>query len=154
MEIRRARQSEADRLTAIAIAAKGHWGYAEELMTLWQRELTVTPQQITKELVYVATLDDEIVGFCLLVPTEDAQIYEIDGLWVDPTVIGQGVGKALFQHAVAQAKALGATRLQLAADPHAVGFYAKMGMKKIGEWPSMPVGRVLDLMALDLVAGQ
>lgn len=154
MEIRRAHPDDADRLTAIALAAKGHWGYSEELMTLWRPELVVTPQRIAEDLIYVAVLAEQIVGFYSIVPTEETACYEVAALWIEPTWIGQGVGKQLFQHAMAQAKACGATRLQLAADPHAAGFYVKMGMRKIGEWPSQPVGRVLDLMGLGLVESQ
>ena len=153
MKIRRARPEDADRLTAIALAAKGYWGYVEELMALWRPNLMVTPQRVAEDLIYVATFDHEIIGFYAVVPTSEAQTYELDDLWIDPPWIGQGVGKLLFQHAVARAKACGATSLQLAADPHAVGFYIKMGMTKIGERPSQPVDRVLDLMALDLVVG-
>ncbi len=139
MNIRRAEPTEAERLSEIALAAKGYWGYAEELMALWRSGLIMTTQRIIEDTVYLAACGHDIVGFYSLTPTADAQIYELDDLWIDPPWIGQGVGKQLFQHALAQAKTCGAMRLQLAADPQAVGFYAKMGMTKIGRRQMNPI---------------
>lgn len=51
----------------------------------------------------------------------------LDHLWVVPEKFGTGIGRALFQHALQQAEALGAEFLELEADPHAVGFYERMG---------------------------
>ena len=42
LDIRRAQPHEAAALTDIAHRAKRHWGYAEELITLWRDALTVT----------------------------------------------------------------------------------------------------------------
>ncbi|MEZ4859651.1 MAG: GNAT family N-acetyltransferase [Caldilineaceae bacterium] len=150
MEIRQAQPAEAERLTAIALAAKGYWNYAAELMALWRAGLTVTPLRIAQDPVYVAVHDDQIIGFYALLPMAQAQIYELDDLWVEPAWIGRGVGKQLFHHACAWVQAQGGTMLQLVAEPHAIGFYHKMGMTKIGERPSVPVGRVLDVMAVRL----
>ncbi|MEZ4621987.1 MAG: GNAT family N-acetyltransferase [Caldilineaceae bacterium] len=148
--IRRAQPADAATLTKIAIAAKSYWNYPDELMALWRASLTFTPAGIAQHQVYVATVAEEIIGFYAVAPTADAQRYELDDLWIEPAYIGQGVGRLLFQHAVALVQAEGGTMLQLVAEPHALGFYAKMGMRKIGERPSQPPGRVLDLMAIDL----
>lgn len=117
-------------------------------MAYWRAGLTMTHQRIEQEFVYVAVQADQILGFYALVPT--AQVYELDDLWIEPAWIGRGVGTLLFQHAVTLARAHGGVTLHLVADPHAVGFYQKMGMSKIGERPSVPAGRVLDVMVLHL----
>lgn len=148
--IRRAKPGEADHLSQIAYAAKQHWGYSAELMAIWRQSLTMTAQRIERDHVYVAMRDDDRVGFYSLMPTETAHVYELDDLWVQPAVIGQGIGRMLFSHAASLATTLGGTMLRLVADPHAIGFYQKMGMHKIGERPSQPVGRVLDLMEMTL----
>ena len=42
MRIRSAKASEAKELTAIAFAAKQHWGYSAEAMKSWESMLTVS----------------------------------------------------------------------------------------------------------------
>lgn len=150
IEIRHAHSAEAEQLTHIAFASKRHWRYSEEWMTLWAASLTVTPQRIEQEVVYVAVLAEQIVGFYALIPTERPEVYELDDLWVLPAYIGRGIGKRLFQHAVATMLEEGGAVLRLVAEPHAIGFYQKMGMTKVGERPSKPAGRVLDVMTLNL----
>lgn len=150
IEIRPAYPAEAEQLTHIAFASKRHWRYSEELMTLWAASLTVTPQRIEQDLVYVAVLADQLIGFYTLIPTERPEVYELDDLWVLPAYIGRSIGKRLFQHAMVTVLEEGGTVLRLVAEPHAIGFYQKMGMTKIGERPSKPAGRVLDIMALNL----
>lgn len=148
--IRRALPSEADLLSQIAYAAKQYWGYSTAQMAIWQESLAMTAQRIECHHVYVAVRGDLVIGFYSLMPTATPHLYELDDLWVQPVAIGQGVGRMLFRHAAAMAAALGGTRLRLVAEPHALGFYQKMGMDKIGERPSQPIGRVLDLMEVAL----
>lgn len=47
--IRRAESEEAWRLSAIALAAKRHWGYPEEWMELWKDEFVITPEYVSRE---------------------------------------------------------------------------------------------------------
>lgn len=152
LSIRPARTSEAPTLTRIALAAKAHWGYADARMALWRDELTITPDLIGTARVDCAVLDGRIVGFCAVEPDGDAA--EIGHLWVDPAWIGQGIGSALFEHAVEVAAAAGARRLVAVSDPNAAGFYAKMGARRVGEQESTPPGRLLPVMELELAPGR
>lgn len=150
IEIRPAHPAEAEQLTHVAFTSKRHWRYSEELMALWAASLTITPQRIEQDLVYVAVLAEQIVGFYALIPTDHPEVYELDDLWVLPASIGRGIGKRLLQHAMTTVLEEGGSVLRLVAEPHAIGFYQKMGMTKIGERPSKPAGRVLDVMVLNL----
>ena len=47
--------------------------------------------------------------------------------------MGTGVGRALFDHAMKTAAAAGAAAVKIEADPHAEGFYERMGARRIGE---------------------
>ena len=47
--------------------------------------------------------------------------------------MGQGVGRALWDAAVAVARTLPFDELRLAADPNAEAFYERMGARRIGE---------------------
>ncbi len=131
VEIFRARPDDADALTRIAFAAKSYWGYPERWIEQWQEALTITPRFITDNEVYAAVFEEEIAGFYALV--ERGSEVELEHLWVSPEHIGAGIGRALFDHAVRRAAALGATTLSIEADPNAEGFYRRMGARRVGE---------------------
>jgi GNAT superfamily N-acetyltransferase len=130
IEVRRAQPSEAASLTETARAAKRHWGYPERYLELWRDALTLTPDFIIQYDVYVATNGDQLLGFYALVA--DGQQMELEHLWVMPARIGQGVGRLLFQHALERACLRRAAAIGITADPHAEGFYLRMGAKRVG----------------------
>lgn len=132
--IRRARPAEAVALTEIASAAKRHWGYPEEWISRWRDSLAVTPAYIQEREVFVALEGGRPSGFYAVVAEGEAVV--LDHLWVAPDRIGRGLGRALFGHAVETARAHGAARLQIDSDPHAEGFYRRMGALRVGETPA------------------
>jgi ribosomal protein S18 acetylase RimI-like enzyme len=144
----RAAEGDCDALTALAHAAKRSWGYAEDLIRLWRADLTVRAALVRGGRVYVATDAGEIVGFYALGDAPPA--LELEHLWVRPDRMRQGVGTTLLAHAIVTARAAGATAITIASDPNAVGFYERMGARRVGEVPSTPAGRVLPLLRLEL----
>ena len=131
VEIRRAHPNEAEVLTTIAHAAKRHWKYPEDWIAQWKLDLTITPEFMRDNEVFVAVLNAQIVGCCALVLTDS--LAEIEHMWLRPEYMGSGIGRALFTHATGRAKERGARILELSGDPNAEGFYARMGAKRIGE---------------------
>jgi len=75
MDIRPAEESEADQLTALAMAAKAHWGYAPGLLDAWRPQLTVTAQDIRAKRTFVATDGEEIAGFYSIAPADEAEAH-------------------------------------------------------------------------------
>ena len=146
--IRRAEPAESERITALTRASKAHWGYPPELMDLWWENLAIPAEYIAAHPTFVAEREGRILGYCSL--SGAGEIWELDNLFIDPEYIGQGVGKGLFEFALAQLRASGARRVRIVADPHAESFYAKHGARRIGKVPSIPPGRELPLLALDL----
>jgi len=86
MDIQAGHSTDAQRLTAIAHAAKRHWGYSEELMALWEDELTLSPQFIASHPVFCAARDGEIIGLYAL--SRQGETCELEHLWVDPQHMG------------------------------------------------------------------
>lgn len=176
--IHSAHPTDAQRLTAIAHAAKRHWGYSDELIALWEEDLTVTPAFVTGHIVFCAVLHGAIIGFYALSRTNRKQIgaaadfaescfgsgasvksvqsmaeddaFELEHMWVDPYHIGAGVGRLLFDHAARTVQAMGGSVLRIVSDPHAEGFYLRMGAQRVGAVPSKPEGRLLPLLTVDL----
>jgi len=132
IEIKPARVEDAPRLTAIAMAAKAHWGYPKHWLERWEPSLTIYPEYIRANQVVTAILNQSLVGFYSLIGTPPR--LELDQLWVYPSFIGKGIGKVLYTDAVKRAVELGAQELQIESDPHAEGFYLHMGARRIGEY--------------------
>jgi GNAT superfamily N-acetyltransferase len=131
VRIRRALPKESPALTEIAHNAKRHWGYPEHWIQHWQADLTVPPDFISNNQVYLADRDGEIIGFYALVVRD--QQAELEHLWVAPEHIGTGVGKELFIHAMHIAAGENVSEVEISADPNAAGFYQRMGARRIGE---------------------
>lgn len=131
MQIVRAKPEDADVLTEIAHAAKRHWGYPERWIESWRDTLTLHAEVIAANVTYCAMDDSGTVGFYLL--TSESDGLHLDHLWVVPQAMGRGIGCALFEHAVEQARRLGHRFLKIEADPHAEGFYTRMGARRVGE---------------------
>ena len=121
-------------LSAIAHAAKRHWGYPEAWIQRWAKVLTVTPEYVERHAVFIARSGDAIVGFQVVALRGGHA--QLEHLWVLPAAMGQGIGRALFAHAEAGARQSGATRLWVESDPHAEGFYQRMGMTVFDRKPA------------------
>lgn len=145
LSISRARPEEAAQLTRISFAAKRHWGYPEAWIELWRDDLTITAGKVRSRDYWVGRLDKQIVFIYSIRPITPTE-YELEDCWVAPAYIGQGYGKKLFNHLRRQLKSLGCTRLKIVSDPHAQGFYQRMGAVKVGAEPSKPEGRMLPVL--------
>ena len=151
VRIRRAQAADTEALTAIAHAAKRHWGYAEQLIRLWRADLTVDAEFIAAHPTYAIVHEAQIVGFYAL--SRDGARFELEHMWVDPPHMRRGLGAILFEHAVATARALGGSILRIVSDPFAEGFYLRMGATRAGAVPAHPPGRVLPLLVIHLAPG-
>ena len=150
ISIQRAIPEQAIELSRIAFAAKAHWGYPERWMEMWKPQLTFSTEYFKTYESWVALDDEKPVAFYTL---EERRGHAwLENLFVMPEYIGRGVGKALFLHAVERCRQQRYGILQLEADPHAVGFYEKMGMYQVGERQYEIEGqpRILPTMELKL----
>jgi GNAT superfamily N-acetyltransferase len=88
-------------------------------------------EQITAGQVFVAEGGGAMVGFAVVLPRADGGS-ELDGLFVEPDIWRQGIGRALVDHCGELAGARGATALHVVGNPHAEGFYAACGFETTG----------------------
>jgi ribosomal protein S18 acetylase RimI-like enzyme len=154
MQIVRAKPEDVDALTEIAHAAKRHWGYPERWIEAWGDILTMRPEFIAANIAYCAMEDDNVVGFYVL--TTEGDGVHLDHLWINPAAMRRGIGRALFEHAVNQARAAGFDLIKIEADPNAEGFYKRMGAQRVGTSVSEVEGekRELPLMEYRDFAGR
>jgi ribosomal protein S18 acetylase RimI-like enzyme len=71
------------------------------------------------------TADGNIVGFVTSLVAGDG--LELEDLFVDPDWMKRGVGRALVLDVVETARRRGYSQLEVIANPHALGFYEKVG---------------------------
>jgi N-acetylglutamate synthase-like GNAT family acetyltransferase len=148
MTIRSASPEDAPTLTTIALDAKRHWGYPEHWIKHWEADLTISPDFIRDNHVYVAEDDGEIRGFYALCIAGDKA--ELEHLWVTPAMIGTGIGKELFLDAMERAAKLKVNAVEISSDPNAAVFYKQMGAKQIGEIDSSIEGQPRKLPRLKI----
>jgi len=140
--IRRARPTEADDLSALAARSKAHWGYDAVFLERVRDAMTLRSEDVELHEVWVLeSSSGDPIGYHRVMPGDPA---ELEDLWVEPSAIGSGGGRLLFEHAVDVARSGGASALEIDADPNAVGFYERMGAVQIGETQSTLIpGRTL-----------
>ena len=152
MELRLARFDEADLINELALRSKAHWGYDADFLEASRRVMYLSGHHVLAYRTAVAEVDGRVVGFYTL--AGEPPTGELGHLFVDPPYIGQGVGRALWSHAVEASIRLGFERFTLDSDPHAEAFYLAMGAKRTGEAPSVAIaGRMLPRLTYGTLEG-
>lgn len=143
MQIRRAIIDDIDRL--LALLSQVLEVHAELRPDLFVSGTTKYSREDLKEMlkdennpIYVATINDYVVGYAMCeirIPTSNMypnKIFHLDDLCVDEKYRHQGVGEALYNHVVNEAKKNNCYEITLNVWPSnkaALKFYEKMGMK-------------------------
>lgn len=149
IHIRPASLDEAELLTDLSLKANAVWGYDADFLARCRAAMAVKATNIESRPHYVDEIGGRIAGFYGFEPETDG--IGLDYLFVEPDLIGRGVGRTLWQHAVATARHLGHSALIVVSDPNAEGFYLKMGCQRVGSRPSeLETSRQLPLLRLDL----
>jgi GNAT superfamily N-acetyltransferase len=141
--MRAAEPDEAELLTALTRRSNAHWGYPQAMMDRWAEMLSVSSATIRDGQVVVAVRNGVVVGYYQI--AGEPPHGELADLFLEPEVIGTGLGRALWEHAVTSARRAGFHTLTLESDPHAERFYLRMGAERIGEREVTP-GRALPLL--------
>jgi GNAT superfamily N-acetyltransferase len=149
LTIRPATIDELSGLSDLCFRSKAVWGYDEKFMEACRGELSFAPRDLELTPVAVAEHDGKPIGVAQLkVVDNEADLLK---LFVEPSALRSGTGKALLAWATDIAKKLGATRLTIEADPDAAPFYRRMGAYDVGQAPSGSVpGRMLPKLAMNL----
>ncbi|GEC06375.1 N-acetyltransferase [Streptomyces spinoverrucosus] len=147
--IRPARTTEAEALSDLALRSKAHWGYDTEFLEACRDELTVEASEVAYRRATVAERDGRILGFTTLEGKPPTGVLGM--MFVEPQVIGQGIGRLLFEHTMAAGRALGFAQVTIDAHPNAEPFYRAMGAVRTGNVPSGSIaGRLLPRMVVTI----
>lgn len=131
MRIRDAKTAEASLLEELQRRSSDVWPEYRESLAAHPDAIELPPSFIDNDWVRVAVDDqDSAIGFSVVIPTDEA-VHELDGLFVEPSHMTRGVGRALIEDAAARASSVGAQRIEVTAGP-AQGFYERVGFHLIG----------------------
>jgi GNAT superfamily N-acetyltransferase len=126
LELRLARPDEHAELEELQRRASLELREYREQLLANPDAIHLPPAQIANGQVIVAQLDGEIAGFAAVVGGE------LDGLFVQPELWGQGIGTALADAATLEARRRGLT-LKVIAAPGARQFYESCGFSVEGD---------------------
>jgi GNAT superfamily N-acetyltransferase len=104
--------------------------------------------------IFLAHAQGSAVGCVALIPMENA-VYEFSKMAVSPAFQGRGIGRKLLEHAIAQARQLGASSLFLGSNSalkNAVHLYETVGFRHVPpeQLPEMHYSRADIFMELPL----
>jgi ribosomal protein S18 acetylase RimI-like enzyme len=92
--------------------------------------LILGPEGLAGGRTHVVEEDGAVVGFATW--AETAGIIELEDLFVDPGYMRRGIASALVSRIAEVLRARGAERLEVTANPHALGFYRAVGFIECG----------------------
>ena len=92
--------------------------------------LILRPEGLAEGRTYVAEEDGSLVGFVTWI--EAGGTMELEDLFVHPGWMRRGIATALVNHIAGVLRARGVQRLEVTANPHALGFYNAAGFIDCG----------------------
>jgi len=92
--------------------------------------LILRPEGLAEGRTYVAEEDGSVVGFATWI--EAAGVVDLEDLFVDPGWMRRGIATALVECVAGVLRARGVERLEVTANPHALGFYRAAGFIDCG----------------------
>src|SRR5689334_10484092 len=127
VSIRNARPDEALALEGLHRRSSDVWEEYRAQLATYPDAIEPPHAAIAEGRVRVATdASGSIIGFSVVLPIEQERC-ELDDLFVEPTVMRQGVGRQLVRDLAERARASGARHVDVIANPNALGFYTSVG---------------------------
>jgi N-acetylglutamate synthase-like GNAT family acetyltransferase len=130
--IRPAHASEKSELEALQLRASLANAGDREAMLAHPDAIELPDEQIANGRVFVAEWNATIAGFAAVDPRPDGET-ELDGLFVEPTMMRRGFGRLLVEYCAEVARGRGSTVLHVVGNPHAEDFYLQCGFIQFGK---------------------
>ncbi len=129
--LRTARPDDIPRLIDVQRRASFIWETYRDALVAHPEVIDIPAEQVDSGNVRVVTDEHDLpVGFSAVV-VRGAYV-ELDGLFVAPEWMRHGLGGALVEDVVTRARAAGARRVEVVANPGAVPFYERHGFRQTG----------------------
>lgn len=149
MTVEKANIADNEILTTITKKSKAYWGYSDEQIQKWDKNLTISQDYIREHNVFKLVDNDLIMGYYSYFFENDKTV-KLDNLFVLPEYIGKGFGKYLLLDFLNRMKEIGIEKITLDSEPNAAEFYLKMGFVKVGEFETSIKNRFMPIMEMKL----
>ena len=124
-EIIEASVEDTERLSALEIRSESYWGYGQDFMNKFKEHYLITERFISSNPTYILKNNDVLIGFYGLRITGEEPALEY--LFIEPDYIGQGFGKKLWNHALAECEKRNIREFTIITSPDAREFYVRLG---------------------------
>ena len=125
MQLRLARIEELGELEDLQRRASLALDEYREALLAHPEAIAVPAAQVERGQVVVAEIDGRIAGFTVVLDQDG--MAELDGLFVEPDLWRQGIGSALIEKAIHDARSRGLSLMTVVANPGAKEFYERCG---------------------------
>ncbi len=128
--IRNARQGDLTGLNALMWRASWANVSDRDFLSENKDKVRVPADLITAGQVFMAEEIGQLVGFASVQQSNGE--WDLEGLFVEPTAMRRGIGRALLDHAAEAVRTRGGTSLYVDRNPHAEAFYRATGFVDFG----------------------
>ena len=147
---RRALAQDAPALATLAFRSKALWGYGPAFLERARPALTPSAAYLAHRPVYLLEAAGHLIGFYGFDFEQEEAL--LQDLFIAPEFVGRGYGRRLWAHLLGTAQREGIPSFLILSDPHAEGFYRRMGARRVGERVAPETGRRLPLLRADCPA--
>jgi GNAT superfamily N-acetyltransferase len=127
MEIRNARPDERQALHDLHRRSSYVWEEDRVNLEAHPDALGVTREAIEEQRVRVATAENGALAGFAVIAAGPATVCILDDLFVEPSLLRRGIGRALVEDAAARAASAGYLTLTVVAHPRNFAFYESVG---------------------------
>jgi GNAT superfamily N-acetyltransferase len=121
--LRKAKKEETKCLSEIAFKSEAFRGYDENYMKSFRSNYRVTEEFISNNPTYIIEDDEIILGFYSFVIND--RTASLEYFYIEPSSIGHGYGKLLWNHMINTCKKMGLEKVELVTSPQAEKFIPK-----------------------------
>jgi GNAT superfamily N-acetyltransferase len=129
IEIRDAVLDEIPQLEALQLRASLVAPDYRQALAAHPEVIRLPAADVSEQRARVATVGGQVAGFSVVLPVRDSRC-ELDGLFVEPDFMRNGIGRALITDVVDRARVHGVHRIDVIANPTALDFYANVGFER------------------------
>jgi len=104
-------------------------------MDRFKKIYLITEDFILNNPTYILKIDEKVIGFYGLLLKND--VTSLEYLFIEPTYIGKGYGKILWNHALEECQKIGVREFTIITSPEARAFYLKLGATIYNEVDSL-----------------
>src|SRR6202165_5393460 len=126
LSIRDAVPDEISQLEALQLRASLVAPDYREALAAHPEVIHLPAADVSEQRTRVAIVNGRVAGFSVVRPAHGTAC-ELDGLFVEPDLMRNGVGRALIDDVVERARAGGVRRIDGIANPTAIAFYTNVG---------------------------